>query len=445
MAEPNTPPESEPEAPVTDQPQPEVTSTPSVTSEDELLKSAGEGLQDEEAAPVAPQPVRKKKSRKKLVIALLVVLLLAGGGVGAWFLLSKDKTTDSSSNEATQTETKEVKQTYEPDSVAYAFRTASSEPYGIFLRPAAGGDRTEVQKLDRDEEVVFKDVVGQTIVFASDNKVFASSDGGKKYKEVASAKAGEQITGVRVIPNEGGFVVSVFGEADGLIRSYDIEGKNEQELAKVTGTAPTIIGAGEKMIAYSEGCINCDGARTAYKIYDLEKKTSKSFLTEAKPANVYEVHVNKDFTKIVYVSATTVTDPDEAGPGPGAAPYTVNIYDIKEDKTTKAATIGKAGEKNPNGTLKYRQLYLGFMAGTNTPYYAEGNVLYAVEGEKPSLLYESVNPIYGVYYVSKTSVIAATGKDGTDYTLSNYNLTDKKDTPIFQGDSNTVIFGITTK
>lgn len=445
MAEPTTPLESEPETPVTDQPQPEVISTPSVTSEDELLKSAGEGLHDEEAAPVAPQPVRKKKSRKKLIIAILVILLLAGGGVGAWLLLSKEKTTDSSSNETTQTETKEVKLTYEPDNVAYAFRTVTTDPYGIFLRPAAGGDRTEVQKIDRGEEPFFMDVVGQTAMYATDNKVFASSDGGKKYKEVASSKAGEQITGVRLIPNEGGFVVSVYGETDGVIRSYDIEGKNEQELAKVTGGAPIIIGAGEKMIAYSEGCYNCDGPSTAYKIYDLDKKTSKSFLTEAKPENVYEARVDKDFAKIVYVSATTVANPENDLQGLGVAPYTINVYDIKTDKTTKSATIGKAGEKNANGTLKLREIYIGFLAGTSTPYYAEGNVLYSVESDKPSLLYESVNPIYGVYYVSKTNVIAATGKDATDYTLSSYNLTDKKDTPIFQGDSNTVIFGITTK
>ena len=418
----------------------------SKNKEDELLKSVGEGLSDEDAAPVASATVKKKRSPKKILILLLVVIILAGVALSLRMFVFKQKAVapDQSGNATTQN-TQKQELTYEPDSVVYAFRAKDGDPYSIYLRPAAGGDRVEAAKLERDEVVLGGDTVGQKALFYTDSKVYLSENGGKKFEPVLTVGAGEQITSAKLSTESEFFVAAIFTGADGVVNKYGLDGKNKTEVLKTSNTAPTVYGFGSDKLVYSEGCYNCDGPRTAYKIYDQKAKASKDFLDTAKPENILEVRVDRLLSAISYVAATPSSAADDVGIGPGVSPYKVSVYNVKDGKTTQVTTIGTAGEKNPNGTTKYRQIFIGFLAGTSTPYYAEGTDLSKVENNKSSPYYQSTKTLLTVPYVGKSSVIVGTGADSSDYALSNYGFSDKKDTPIFSGDNNTIIIGVTTK
>lgn len=423
---------------------------PTPNQEDELLKSAGEGLSEEETAPAATPTVaapKKKRSPKKVLIFLLIIIVLAGVALALRMFVFKQKAAAPDKNGTTQTSEQQKKEqmiSYDPDSVAYAFRAKEDEPYSIYLRPADGGDRTESMKLERDESVTYKDVVGQYVVFTTGKKAYASTNGGEKYEAVFSAKPGDEITSAKLSTDGKQFAVATADDqGKGVARSYDLEGKNEKELVTSEKGAVFVHGfsAEKQQLVYSEGCYGCDGPRTAYKLYDIKGKSSKSILEEAKPENIMDMSVSGSMGVIIYVAAT----PGGNGPGPGVAPYTVYTYSTKDGKTTKITTVGKADEKNPNGTEKFRSFTTGFLAGTDTPYYAEGTDVNIIENNKAALLYQATKPVLFVPYASKDTVVVGAGDTTADYALSSYSLKNKKDTPIFQGDNNTVILGVTTK
>ena len=434
---------------------------PTYSKEDELLKDAAKDLEE----PFFEEESQKKKTHKlrKFFIILLVLLLIAGAGAGGWYLVFKKKIF-SKSGTPTATETKETKVVtpdakpvvadVSPSTVAYAFKTGSSEPYTLYYRPATGGDRVVVKKLDSNFNIMYHDVVKSSVVFGSDTMVYASTDAGKSYSVIYQTAGGGVITSLK-LSSEGtrlaiGLIPNFGDNVKGKVISVDLKGKDSKDLFEADKYAIYTIGWSDvkQTFAYAEGCYACDGGRSALKLRDLKAKTAKDLVPGSNVKALGGAQaVSDDMTKLVYVESTY--DPAIKVEGPfgyySAAPYKVQLLDIETAKLTPLTTIGTKNEKNANGTEKLRQFYVGFLAGTNVPYYAEGNALFTVDGSKPNLELDANAQIFGVYFVTHMAIVSASGKSTDDFSLTHYNGSDKKITSVFTGDNNTVVLGVTTK
>lgn len=450
------------DAPVSDNPE-TVSTTPRLGKEESILQAASEELAETEATqPDEPsRPVSAngppKKSHKKVYIGLLSLVIISGLVIAGVLLLKKPAKTSSSATSKTGTiaDKAQASKTYVPDTVAYAFRANSTDPFSIYYRPAIGGERKEVKKLDRDEYVSVSDVVGNVVVFGSDTKLYVSQDAGKTYETVFTAAAGEAINSVKLSSEADRIAVAIVpdfsNQSKGAVFSIDLDGKDKKDLFE-DPSALYLIGWSSKKqkIAYWQGCYACDGGRTGWKLRDLKTNTAKDLVSGVDPKTYYYVaSVSNDMSTLMYIQSTYDAAIKTEGP-PGyysAAPYKVMKADLNAGKGgIEIAIVGEKAEKNSNGTDKFRRFSLGFLSGTNTGYYAEGNKLNVVGDEGPSLLYQSDQDISAVHYASDKIVVVSTGElSSSDFLLSSYNLTTKKSTQIFQGDDNTSLFGVTTK
>ncbi len=445
------------------QPTPSVSSddttppSPPISKEESILQSASEGVDEIDDQPnrVVLPPAPEKKSHKKLWIALLLLVVIVGGGGAAFALLgSKKETPAASSSTGTPVVEKKATQTFSPDKVSYAYRTAEADPYTVFYRPTAGGERKEVTKLDRDEYVSNMDVKGNVAAFLSGKKIFLSKDGGTTYKAVYTVEAGEDVISLKIAGDGSRITFSTFSTAsadvEGKIYSLNTSGSDKQELVTsakyalfVQAYSPTT-----NRLAYAEGCYGCDSGYSAIKLYDLKKKTAEDLLDGADIKTLeYTMAFSDDMKVVTYIKHTVDTSIAIDGI-PGyytGAPYSIMQVDVASGESKVVKTIGTKQEKNANGTYKYRQFFLGFLAGTSTPYYAEDTNIYRIVSLKPELLYTSDKALGGVYFVSDKNVIVGTELPANEYTLSNYDLTTKKSVLIFEGNINTSIIGVSTK
>ncbi len=179
-----------------------------------------------------------------------------------------------------------------------------------------------------------------------------------------------------------------------------------------------------------------------------KKKTAEDLLDGADIKTLeYTMAFSDDMKVMTYIKHTVDTSIAIDGI-PGyytGAPYSIMQVDVASGESKVVKTIGTKQEKNANGTYKYRQFFLGFLAGTSTPYYAEDTNIYKIVSLKPEQLYAADKPLGGVYFASDSNVIVGTELPANEYTLSNYDLKAKKSTLIFEGNINTSIIGVTTK
>lgn len=431
---------------------------PRVSKEESILQAAASDIGEVDERPMAAGPVvssAPKKSHKKLWLSIITIVVIAAAGVGAYMLLKKPAKVEAPKTAADQPAVQQVSASYIPNTVPYAYRAANADPYTIYYRPAAGGERKEVMKLERDEYPSLSDTVGSTVVFGSDTKLYVSQDSGKTYKVAYTAAGGEAINSVKISFEGTRIAVAVVpdfsNQSKGQVFSIDLNGKNKKSLFD-DASALYLIGWSEKKqsIAYWQGCYACDGGRTGWKLRNLKADTARDLVKDVDPKTFYyEVTISSDMSTLMYIQTTYDPAIKEEGP-PGyysAAPYKVMKADLNANNGgIDIATVGKKQEKNTNGTEKIRHFSLGFLAGTTDGYYAEGTKLNIVSTEGTAVLYQSDQDIVDVYFASEKSVIVATGNLSTsDYALSNYDITAKKSTQIFQGDANTSLFGITTK
>lgn len=429
--------------------------SPRVSEEDSLLQSAVDGMNDaEEDQPTPPSKVTGvfvRKSRKKLWIALLVLVVLGGIAAGVTVLLTKDKKTAGNTTKSQQANAAQQEKTltYEPDLVSYSFRSNQTDPISVYYRPTAGGERKEVIKLSNDENAVFSDARGQFSVFASDSKIYASSDGARTYKLIYTEQTSDTIVSLKV-SGDGkrlafATVPGVGNSIAGHIYSIGLDGKDKKEITSSDSTALLILNWNDSVgkIAYSEGCYYCDGARSGYKIYDLKTKKTEDLLPGKDLRTLSDgIEVSDDMKQLIYIQG--VFAPSEWSLAP---PHQVKTVDLTNMKETLIQTIGTSGEQNANGTMRYWNFFVGFLAGTSDAYYSDGESVYRVESNQPKLLFKSDTDINRVHYVSDKKVIVETkvGTNGTDFLLSNYDVASSKSIQIFEGDVNTLVFGVTTK
>lgn len=433
----------------------EIPLTSKQVQEEELLQSAAEGVDEADDQPsrgVKPT-VPPKKSKKKPLLFLLILVLVALLGGGVWYFLQNHKSASSANATSKQNQTSTTTTpalTHTLSTVVYAFRASEKEPYSLYYRPALGGDRKEALKLSTSAVVSYYDTRGSNVVVASDDGIYSSTDQGKTYKKVIVLNTGQQVTSLKLSTDGSSMVYGLLeaGSGKNTVKSADLDGKNQADLF-IADTAGVFIYAWNKAqqrIFYDQGCYFCDGNVPTGLLRDIKAKTVTKVLGPDKINLATNPVISDDFSTIIYVEGVPVDPSLIDGLGlNAAAPYTVVVFNVKDGKATKLPPIGTKNEKNTNGTVKYRNFSLGFVAGTATPYYAEGMELNLVKDAKPSLLYKADQPFLDVSYVSDTNVLASTGTDTSDFLLANYSLADKKTTKIFMGDNNTVIFGVTEK
>lgn len=407
-------------------------------TEEELFQSANHNMQLDQAPPSQPLPV--KKSKKKLVLIILVLLVLIGGGAAAWLLTQNSS--DNTAEVPAETAEQVVQKTYEPNTIPYAFREQATQPVTLYSRPAIGGERKEIQQLTRDTIVSYSDTNGSNVLVVADEDILVSTDHGAGYKKVFESEAGAQITSIKFSAEGDGIVFGYLKTAGGKneIRTMNLEGQDVKTVTTSDEAGVFIEGWSTKnnQLVYQSGCYNCGGgARTVYA-FDTKESKRKTLLENVAKNRVYSLAVSDDTKLLLYVTGTFKEAEGEILP-----PYNVTLLTIADNEEKSVATIGTAGEKNPNGTDKLRLFKTGFTDGPNTPYYTVDQQLYLVRNNEPLLFYESDKSILQVNYVSDKYVIAQSGTI-EDFALTNYEVSTKKATAILQGDGNTRIFGVTT-
>ncbi len=441
--------DQEPQTPSTnEQPSTPPAPTPPIKTEDELFQSAGQHMEMESSPEAAPNPVvAPKKSKKKPIIAVIIlVALLAGAGV-VGYLLTQDRPEETPAATVQPAETKPATLTYEPNSVAYAYRAVASDPVALFTRPAAGGERKEIQKLTRDSALTAADTFGPNVAFVDDNVIYTSTDNGETYKKVFEGEAGSQITSLKLDADNTGLAFGYLKSTKdkNQVRTIDMSGQNAKTLFTAETAGAFILGWSSKAerMVYQTGCYNCDGGPENTYSFDTKSTKRTALLEDVQANELASISVSSDTSLMIYMTGVYPANPD----GIGASllpPYVVNLMKLGgTDKPTEIARIGNAGEKNANGTLLSRTTLTGFTAGTNTPYYTADKQLFLVKENEGLLFYESADLIEHVDYISDKYVISRTG-EADDFTMANYDVATKKSVTILQGDNNTTIFGVTT-
>ncbi len=369
---------------------------------------------------VIPQQGGHKKYRWPLIIVLLIII--AAGAAVYWFAIREDKKATQGSSTSSQSTSETATSTpTTPDLVAYAFKEKTT-PYSIYWRAATGGNRTEVKKLSVSDTVTFYDSFGANVAFSTTNSIYVSTDGGRNYTAVYVGEGGAQITSLK-FSSEGKNLA--FGLLPSLgkkntVKAMDLSGKDLKDLftSEMAGVFINAYSTGKQKIIYREGCYNCSVPPGDLLLRDL-KTNGVTTILQVDPNKMGSPEVSNDLSKVIYITL---------------APIKVNILNVADKKTTQIT-----------GPSSYKSLLVGFKVDGTTPYYVVDNQLYVVKDGKPTLVFKASDLMLKVVYVSDTDVIVGTGKDTSDYSLSNFNIGTQKIVKIFQGDNNTLIFGVTTK
>ncbi|HMS23942.1 MAG TPA: hypothetical protein PKB09_04000 [Candidatus Saccharibacteria bacterium] len=405
---------------------------------------------------------KKSGSGKKALKILLVIILLAGIGFAAWYYLVKNK--DTNSNNVNQQPTQQVvvpENTNTPDTVVYAYHEKDTDPYTLYWRPAEGGERSKIATLSKNEVLNQFDVQKNVVAYSTDTGINVSTDGGRTFSPIVEFEKtdggntlGDQVTSLQ-ISKEGSKIVYGFLEANTTegneATAVNLDGSDKEVLftSKKVGVFIEAYSEKANKMVYWEGCYNCDGNFVDLKIRNLE--TNKDTTIEANLKNtVYgsrSFAISDDFSTLV--AAQGIIDTSTDG-GLGIAltgPFTINKYDLKTLDKTQIATVGSKNEKNANGTPKFRDVLVGFVAGSNTSiYYTDDESVYTSDdGSQSTMMFSANNNILFAPFIGTDSAIAGSGEDTSDYLLTNYDVTTKKTTKIFAGDNNTIIMGVATK
>jgi len=427
-----------------------------VEEDEDVVRAAAENLDDDADHPPVKQVKLPSNRRKKVIMILLVLLLLGGGAAAAWYFFFRDTASDQPPASAPVQEETVSQNTNTPDAVIYAYRENENSPDTLYWRPAEGGDRTEITKLGRDEFLTHYDVEKNVVAYATDKGIFLSSDGGRSFNEIlsleqaASDQLGDQITSLK-LSNEANRLAYGLAPSEGksTIQSVNLEGQDKKELLESDKKGLFILkwsDEKQKMV-YWKGCYNCDGNTIDPVMRDLAKGEEKQ-IDKTLKNTVYDsgLAISDDLSTMVVAQGTP---DDSANVGIGitlTAPYSVSSIDLESLKKIELATVGQAGEKNPNGTTKYRSVLTGFVGNSTTAYYSDDESIYSLEGgDSPALLFAAKQDILYVPFINEDEYIVGFGESSNDYQLAHYSTDTKKTVQVFLGDDNTAILGVTTK
>ncbi len=434
-----------------------------VSSDENPVPSLDDDLKDQDSQSKAGDPTKPSPSsldrknlqkqpmnKKKLLIVGLVILLIAGAAY--WWFFAKDKNSKTTSQPSqTSQQLQSTNNSLTPNTVVYAFRAKDSDPFVVYWRPAEGGSRTDALKLEKGDILDSYDVEGAKVVFATKSGIYLSTDSGKSYKIVTIINNSNPQTAVTSLKfsTEGNNIV--YALLDGVsskntVKSINLDGTGSKDLfvGASGGVFLQRYSAKQQKIIYREGCYYCDGTPALPVERDLKTGSITKLMSTANAGEITDLATSDDLSTIVYAESTTV--PSEDGPGPSFfAPITIFKLDVASNKISKVTTFGSAGEKNANGSLKTHQIIVGFLTGTNNPYYTNDNSLYTVNSTSNSLTYQATKELLYVSFVGDNNVIAGSGASTSEFILSNYDTTNKKSATIFTGDNNTILFGVTTR
>ncbi|MGZ6005269.1 MAG: hypothetical protein ACXWLH_03900 [Candidatus Saccharimonadales bacterium] len=394
-------------------------------------------------------PPKKRHGKKPLLVLFLLAIIAAGGYLG-WTKYFKKSNLSTSSTSSANSQQSSGPNTFVPVSVAYAFRTSTNVPYKVYTRQAeGGGQHTEANlKLATSETIDFSDTNGLKVVIATDKAIYSSTDGGKTYKLIVKLDIGNNLSSLKISVEGDSIIYSLISSADTSsdVRTVNLDGGSNKSMfvAKAATISVIAYSSAKQSIVYRQGGFG--DMPSALPVLRDRKGKVTDLIKDITPYELQDISVSHDYSTLVYAQA--VENPDGPIEGLGkftAAPYTINSINLTTFKLEQLTTFGTKDEKNPNGTFKSRDVKVGFMAGTNTPYYTDDGKLYEVENGESTKVYEVANKILYLPFVGKDMIIAGYGNQTSDYFLDSYNVSTKKSANIYSGDDNTIIFGVTTK
>jgi hypothetical protein len=424
--------------------------------DDDILAETSSNLAREENND-AKSP-KKPKNWKKLFKVLLILILLAAAGFAVWYFVLTDKNVDNNSTQNVETQESVQENTNTPDAIVYAYHEKDTDPDTIYWRPANGGERTEITTLEKNTYVEHSDVFQNIVVYSTNKEISVSTDGGRTFKSIvqindntSSDALGDQVTSLKISRDGKRIAYGFLPEnQNGQMISVDLNGQDKKEL--ISSDKALFVeawNASENKMVYWKGCYNCGGNTPDLQIRDLTTKKDKQIDESLKNTlnGLRDFAVTDDISTMVVAQGTP--DPN-AGEGLGLAliaPYTISTIDLESLEKTKVETVGTTGEKNPNGTTKYRQIIVGFFSPTKHFYFTdENNVYQSFSGVKPAvILYSAKEDILHLPFASEEFVVAGAGPQDSDYQLAHYDVSTKKSAQVFIGDSQTSIFGVSTK
>jgi len=414
--------------------------------------------------PAVSQPP-KKSSNKKKVLMIVLALVLIGAAAGGYLYYKHGqtkKTTTTTTIVASTTPAKVVT----PQNVVYATKAKQSDPYTIYTRPAAGGDRKSTMTVNGKENNVYYSfdhykVRGQNVVFSLPDGIYVSTDGGATFNNVHKLVPPKEnqpasVTSLQFSTDGKKIVYAYFASkgssttALNTVTTMDIDGKNSKDVHAFDKAGVFIYSynAQTDSLVYGTGCYFCDGNIVEPHLMNLKTNVDKKLFGTNIDTEVVSLPVSSlDGQKLIYWVGTVdkqITE-DSFGFGSSGAPFKVNQYDIASGQTSTLATIGTLHEKDADGKIKFYRINVGYTDDTQQPYYSAEAKLFTVKDGKPSLLLEASKSIGNVDFVSADAIFAQTiSTDKGDFTYYRYDPATKKNTTIFEGDTNTQPFGVTT-
>ncbi len=404
---------------------------------------------------------RLRLSKKPTIIILIILALLLVAGVVYWFIIkdpNKSADQPAQTNNSTQKASADESEP-EPakdlvaDNVIYTYHEKDTDPVGIYWRPASGGERNLVMTLPNGHYMGYSDVSGQYVAFnttsgigpTDGDVVWFSSDGGKSYKKIFSAKDGRDVTSVKISVNEPRVVIGQAQPAEAIEINPENSESKKLFSANTGGVFVRAYDSKNQKIIYSEGCWNCDGNLGNTVFYkDLKNNATKELIKSSETVLKRLVTVNSDFTEVLVKGDTkdkSIISINSFLEYYLGTPYSLISVDIASGEEKTLATFGEK-QTNPNTDAAYGSV--GYMADGKTPYYVLDKRIFMVKSGGPSLLFESPSAIYGEYFVSANDLVMAIGPYN-NFNVIDYLLKDQKNNQVLSGDDKTTILGVTTK
>jgi hypothetical protein len=329
----------------------------------------------------------------------------------------------------------------------FAARADNEGTYTIYNLPADGGDKVVARRLDVSETPKQADVEGNMVLYGTLGGYYLSQDGGRDYTEVIHNAILDEITSAKISKDKKGVAYGLLNsEGVNVVRAYDNDTGKVRDLFS-NGDRSVFIHAWNanigKMI-YSETCNGCNSPTNRLILRDLNTGATKEIYNDS-AVSIISIETSEDFKTMLFVTAAIDTSLYGTSINASGPPYTVRSMNLDNASSTVVETFGSKGEKRPDGSIYFRNIWVGFTTSPNPkPYFAEGRKITVLDGQSKNSLYEFDQDIQNIGYVSDITIVAGVGT-ANKWTINKYSVQDKKAERLFDGDRETVVFGVSNK
>lgn len=348
------------------------------------------------------------------------------------------QTSDQSSGYLTENDADTVG---EPFALVYGQGIENANSFELYWRPFAGGDATLAHKFNEGSYLNHAKVHGKYIAVALEGtngpEVWLSGDGGKSFTSIFTGTKpsdeyalGDQITSI-LFSNDGKkLLIAILdtktAESSNVTKEYDIASKSTKEIFTTDDNGVFLMSydSSSHKLIYNTGCYNCDGnTGVPVHVRDVSTNIDKVIIESTNDRYLEKYAFNDDGSEMLYVLSTQSNE----GLG-GGDPYTIMRYNFASNESTAVKEIATAAGRIMVGYTKEGRAV-----------YANGHKLLDLKDD--TVVFESSKLIHDIYYLSKQTLVLATGEYG-NYDVVSFDTAANKVTTLFTADSLTTTIGI---